>query len=84
MQTDNRHNVAYGITLRRLRQQKNLTQEQLGFDSGVARNHISRLEMGLMSPSLNTIIALCQALNVPFMVFMALLDEAMRGPGNDA
>ena len=47
--------TAFGITLRKLRLAKKLTQEQLGFEAGLRRTYISSLELGEKQPSLATI-----------------------------
>jgi transcriptional regulator with XRE-family HTH domain len=50
--------------LRRLRKAKGLSQEQLGLDSGVQRNFISLIELGLNQPTLNIICKLARALGM--------------------
>ncbi len=55
---------AFGLVLRELRKEKRLTQEQLGFESGLHRTYVSLLERGLRSPSLATIFSLANVLDV--------------------
>jgi len=55
---------AFGFTLRRLRQDRGLSQENLGFESGYHRTYISLLERGQKSPSLQTIFTLSKALKI--------------------
>lgn len=55
---------AFGQVLQQARQERGLSQEQLGFESGYHRTYISLLERGLKSPSLNTIFHLAMALKV--------------------
>ena len=55
---------AFGFTLRRLRQDRGLSQESLGFESGYHRTYISLLERGQKSPSLQTIFNLSKALEI--------------------
>ena len=55
---------AFGLTLRRLRQDRGLSQENLGFESGYHRTYISLLERGQKSPSLQTIFTLSKALEI--------------------
>jgi transcriptional regulator with XRE-family HTH domain len=50
--------------LRQLRQDRGLSQEQLGFESGYHRTYISLLECGQKSPSLQTIFKLAEVLKV--------------------
>ena len=55
---------AFGSVLRRLRQDRGLSQEGLGFESGYHRTYISILERGQKSPSLQTIFNLSKALKI--------------------
>jgi transcriptional regulator with XRE-family HTH domain len=55
---------AFGLVLRRIRQERGLSQESLGFESGYHRTYISLLERGQKSPSLQTIFKLSKALRV--------------------
>jgi transcriptional regulator with XRE-family HTH domain len=54
----------FGRALRELRVEADLTQERLSERSGLTRNYISDLELGLKNPSLRTIAALAKALSV--------------------
>ncbi|MFN3179137.1 MAG: helix-turn-helix domain-containing protein, partial [Thermus sp.] len=60
--------IAYyvGHNLRRLRQAKGLTLSGLAAKAGVARSLIYALESGKANPTLATLWALAQALEVPF------------------
>ncbi|HYC06224.1 MAG TPA: helix-turn-helix transcriptional regulator [Azospirillaceae bacterium] len=53
-----------GANLRRLRQARGWSQEELGFESGVHRTYISDLERGTRNPSLTLLWELSQALGV--------------------
>ena len=55
---------SFGQVLRDLRQDRQMSQESLGFKSGYHRTYISLLERGLKSPSLNTIFQLARVLQV--------------------
>ena len=57
--------VAFGRALRRLRIEKGLTQEGLGFEADLRRTFISVLELGQQQPTLTTIIKLAKALDLP-------------------
>ena len=54
----------FGNVLKQLRNDKGLSQEELGFESGYHRTYISLLERGKKSPSLKTIFQLAKALDV--------------------
>lgn len=55
---------AFGAVLRDARNERGLSQEDLGFESGYHRTYISLLERGLKSPSLLTIFELARALDI--------------------
>ena len=59
-----RNNVIFGKALKNLRKASGKTQEQLAFDAELDRTYISLLEVGNRSPSLDTLIALCKALDI--------------------
>ena len=69
----NEHNEAFGRVLKKLREEKRVTQEQLGFDSGLTRAYISLLERGHNSPTLDTIYAIATAMDVTAELIFALL-----------
>lgn len=51
-----------GCLLKKARQERNLTQEELGRKIGVQRAQISKLEAGKNSATIDTIIRVCKAL----------------------
>lgn len=55
---------AFGQTLRELRKEKGLSQEELAHESGLDRTFISLLERGKRQPSLGTIISIANALTL--------------------
>jgi transcriptional regulator with XRE-family HTH domain len=52
------------MKLRKIRGERNLTQEQLAARAGLTREYIARLEAGKYDPSLSTIEKLAKALKV--------------------
>jgi len=50
--------------LRKLREQRGLSQEQLAFETGIHRTFVSQLERGLKTPSLATLFKLAAALEI--------------------
>lgn len=54
----------FGTVVRQLRQQRQLSQEALGFATTLDRAFISQLENGHKQPSLLTILRLASALGV--------------------
>jgi transcriptional regulator with XRE-family HTH domain len=53
-----------GVVLRRLREERGLSQETLAFHAGVTAGTLARLELGQSDPSWSTICAVAQALDV--------------------
>lgn len=76
--TKKRHNEAFGIVLREIRTERCQTQEALAFVSGLDRTYISLLELGGRSPTLDTIMALCVALDVSLTSVSSRIDEVMH------
>jgi len=54
----------FGQVIQELRRQRGLSQEELGFESGLHRTYVSLLERGKRSPTLTTLIQLATALNI--------------------
>jgi transcriptional regulator with XRE-family HTH domain len=54
----------FGQVLRELREERNLSQEQLGFESGYHRTYISLLERGKKNPSLKAVFRLASSLKI--------------------
>ena len=54
-----------GENVRRERQARGLTQEQLAFDADMKRSYLSDLERGLRNPTVQALGRLAEALNVP-------------------
>lgn len=54
------------VNLRRLRQQKQWSQEQFAFEAGIHRTYISDLERGARNPTISVVdkIALCLGVKV--------------------
>jgi transcriptional regulator with XRE-family HTH domain len=56
--------VAFGRALRRLRMERGMTQEQVGFEADLRRTFISVLELGQQQPTLTTIIKIAKVFGV--------------------
>ncbi len=61
-----------GINLKRLRQDRGLSQEELAFESGLHRTYISGVERGVRNPTVLVLEEIAAALQVPAA---KLLDE---------
>ena len=55
----------FGITLRKIRLGKNLSQEMLANDANIPINQIGRIERAEISTSLSTIYKIATALEIP-------------------
>lgn len=52
------------VNLRRLRSERELSQEQFAFEVGIHRTYISDLERGTRNPTITVVEKLAKALNV--------------------
>ncbi len=57
---------AFGQALRKLRADRELSQEALALECDFDRTYISLLERGIQSPTLRTMFKLCRVLQVSF------------------
>lgn len=55
---------AFGANVRRIRTEQGLSQEALGEEASVHRNHVSLIERGAVDPTLMTAVDLANALGV--------------------
>jgi transcriptional regulator with XRE-family HTH domain len=56
--------VALGQTVRRLRRQADLTQEELAERSGLSANYVGEIERGECNPSVLVMFALAEGLTI--------------------
>ena len=66
---------SFAIVLKRLREEKGLSQERLGFEADLHRTYVSQLERGLKSPSLKTLDKIAKVLSVSLTELMAQIDQ---------
>lgn len=72
------HNILFGKVLRKVRQAKHLTQDELAHQAHLDRTYISLLELGQRSPTLDTIMSLSEAVEVDFGILSAQLSEELH------
>jgi len=59
------------LNIRRLRVQRDISQESLAVDADIDRTYVSRLERGLENPTVNVLERLAQALEAEIGEFFA-------------
>lgn len=67
--------VIFGKVLRNLREEKKISQEQLAHLSELDRTYISLLERGKRRPTINTLFALSQTLELKPSEFLAEIEK---------
>jgi transcriptional regulator with XRE-family HTH domain len=71
--------ASFGAMLRKLREERGLSQEQLAFETGVHRTFVSQLERGLKTPSLATLFKLAAALGIEPSKMIRKLEAQSNG-----
>jgi len=66
---DNPMDIAIGASLKDMRESRGLNAKELAEGAGVSAAMISRIENGQVSPSISTLSALSEALDVPMVSF---------------
>jgi transcriptional regulator with XRE-family HTH domain len=61
--------IKFGKNLRRVRRQKDITQEQLAESAEISVEFLSNIERGINAPSFETIEKLSRVLDVPAKIF---------------
>jgi transcriptional regulator with XRE-family HTH domain len=56
--------AALAAILKRLRKEREITQEQLAFDAGITASALSRIERGLNDPGWTTVNRIAKALGI--------------------
>lgn len=70
--------IAFGKRLREIREYRNISQESLANNAEISISQVSRLERGLLNPTLSTIIQLASALNVPVEELLTYLKDSKQ------
>ncbi|CAN5683867.1 helix-turn-helix transcriptional regulator [soil metagenome] len=73
----------FAVVLRELRTSAGLSQEELGYRSGVHRTYVSQLERGLKSPTLDTVEAIADALGLRPHVIVRAAEDMSRLASDD-
>ena len=75
---------AFGLVLKRQRNDKGFSQEELAKESGYHRTYISLLERGKKSPSLSTVYRLADALDAKSHLLILLAEQMMEAADEDS
>jgi transcriptional regulator with XRE-family HTH domain len=67
--------LALGLAVRDLRGRVGMSQEELGYASGMHRTYVGGIERGERNPSWMNIVRLAQALSVPAAELVARAEE---------
>lgn len=67
--------ITLGRTVKELRARRDLSQEQLGFRSGMHRNYIGAIERGEINPTFRTLLSLVGGLALPLSELIALYER---------
>jgi transcriptional regulator with XRE-family HTH domain len=67
--------LALASLLKRLREERSITQEQLAFDAGLTASALSRIERGLNSPGWMTVRRIVEALGVTLVELAGELED---------
>jgi transcriptional regulator with XRE-family HTH domain len=67
--------AALAALLKRLREERSITQEELAFDAGITVSALSRIERGLNSPGWTTVLRLAAALDLSLGELVADLEQ---------
>jgi transcriptional regulator with XRE-family HTH domain len=70
--------LALGVAVRRLREQRGVTQEDLAHDAQVTTGTLSKLERGQSDPAFSTIVKVAAALGVCLGEIGAAVDAEQR------
>lgn len=69
---DKKYLKAFGNHLRKIRNKKQISQEELNFNAGVGKNQIGNIERGEINPTLSTLRAIAKALNISLKELLAI------------
>lgn len=72
------HKQAVGIVIRRLREEKGMTQELLSGFAGIARSHLSMIETGSKNPNFETLWKIADALEIKPSVLVIEIEKEIQ------
>ena len=73
--------VAFGLAVRQIREARGISQETLGHETGLHRNHLGQIERAEVNPTLATIEIIARALSMqPDELVAAAQELQARNP----
>ena len=66
-----------GQQIQAIRTSLDLTQEQLAQKSGISKDHISKIERGVISPNYRSIMKIADALNMSVSALCSVTEKAV-------
>ncbi|HXM87790.1 MAG TPA: helix-turn-helix transcriptional regulator [Solirubrobacteraceae bacterium] len=70
--------LALADMLKQLREDREITQEQLAFEAGITASALSRIERGVNNPGWMTVRRLTEALNVTLVQLAKAIESDVR------
>lgn len=78
-----KHNKIFGKTIKRLRSDHKLSQQDFGYECEISRTYISLMELGQRSPTLDSLSKISFGLKMELSDFLVLLAEEIRHEKSD-
>jgi transcriptional regulator with XRE-family HTH domain len=67
--------VQFGITVRRLRQEKGFAHEEFAYHCGINRTYMTDVELGRRSPTIDICRRICRGLGIELSAFFIALES---------
>ena len=68
----------FGLVIKRKRQKKNLSQDELAAKANMDRAYLSLIESGKKQPTLSTIFNICDSLEIKVSMIMAEVEKGLQ------
>ncbi len=78
MPKPSKRDCALAIVLRRLREQRGQSQEQLGYRAGLTAGALARIELAQSAPAWATVLDIAQALELSLVDLATAVEEERR------
>ncbi len=72
--------IRLGRAVRELRARRGLSQEELGFRSGLHRNYVGAIERGEINPTFRVLLKVTEGLDVPLSELIELWERRVTDP----